>query len=123
MSDPYRQFLQRKVKMAPSAGFEVADDDIHPLLKQHQRLAVRWACAGGRRALFEAFGLGKSMQQIEILRLARRHAGGAALVVLPLGVRQEFRRDAALLDVETRFIRTSAEVDLAFEGIYLTNYE
>jgi DNA modification methylase len=123
MSDPYRQFLQRKVKMAPSAGFDVADSDIHPLLKPHQRAGVRWACAGGRRALFEAFGLGKSMQQIEILRLARRHAGGAALVVLPLGVRQEFRHDAAMLSVETRFIRSDAEVDIEFGGIYLTNYE
>jgi DNA modification methylase len=123
MTDPYRQFLARKVKMAPAAGFPVADSDIHPLLKPHQRAAVRWAAEGGRRALFEAFGLGKSMQQIELLRLARRHAGGAALIVVPLGVRQEFRCDAEKLGVATRFIRTSAEVDADFDGIHLTNYE
>lgn len=123
MTDAYRQFLEAKVKMAPAAGFDVADDDIHPMLKPHQRAAVRWACAGGRRALFEAFGLGKSMQQIEILRLARKHAGGAALIVLPLGVRQEFRRDAEKLGVATRFIRSSAEIDPEFDGIHLTNYE
>lgn len=123
MRDTYRQFLEAKVKMAPAEGFDVADDDVHPMLKPHQRAAVRWACAGGRRALFEAFGLGKSMQQIEILRLARKHAGGAALIVLPLGVRQEFRRDAEKLDVATRFIRTSAEIDPEFDGIHLTNYE
>lgn len=123
MTDAYRQFLERKVKMAPAAGFHVADSDIHPMLKPHQRAAVRWAAEGGRRALFEAFGLGKSMQQIEILRLARRHAGGAVLIVVPLGVRQEFRIDAEKLGVATRFIRTSAEVDPAFDGIHLTNYE
>jgi len=123
MSISYREFLARKVKLATSAGFSVADSDIHPLLKPHQRAAVRWACEGGRRALFEAFGLGKSMQQIEILRLARRHAGGAALIVLPLGVRQEFRSDAEKLGVATRFIRGNAEIDPDFDGIHLTNYE
>lgn len=123
MTDTYRQFLERKVKMAPAAGFPIADSDIHPLLKPHQRAAVRWAAEGGRRALFEAFGLGKSMQQIEILRLARQHAGGAVLIVVPLGVRQEFRRDAEKLSVATRFIRTSAEVEPEFDGIHLTNYE
>jgi len=123
MTDAYRQFLEAKVKMAPAAGFSVADSDIHPMLKPHQRASVQWACAGGRRALFEAFGLGKSVQQIEILRLARQHAGGAVLIVVPLGVRQEFRRDAEMLGVATRFIRTSEEVDLEFDGIHLTNYE
>lgn len=123
MTDAYRQFLEAKVKMAPEAGFTVADSDIHPMLKPHQRASVIWACAGGRRALFEAFGLGKSVQQIEILRLARQHAGGAALIVVPLGVRQEFRRDAEMLGVATRFIRTSEEFDPEFDGLYLTNYE
>lgn len=123
MSNPYREFLERKVKLASAAGFPVADSDIHPMLKPHQRAAVRWACEGGRRALFEAFGLGKSMQQIEILRLARRHAGGAVGVVLPLGVRQEFRRDAEQVGVATRFIRSSAEIDPEFDGLHLTNYE
>lgn len=123
MSSPYREFLERKVKLASAAGFSVTDADIHPMLKPHQRAAVRWACEGGCRALFEAFGLGKSMQQIEILRMARRHAGGAVGVVLPLGVRQEFKRDAEMLGVATRFVRTTAEIDPNFEGIHLTNYE
>lgn len=123
MTDQYREFLERKVRMAPSAGFEVAAEDVHPILLPHQRDAVRWACAGGRRALFEAFGLGKSVQQLEIVRLAMTHAGGAGLIVVPLGVRQEFRRDAGMLGIETRFIRTSAEVDPEFAGIHLTNHE
>lgn len=123
MSDPYLQFLERKIRVAPSLGFHVDPADVHPLLKPHQRDGVVWACAGGRRALFEAFGLGKSMQQLEILRLARAHAGGAVLIVVPLGVRQEFRIDGAKLGIETRFIRTDAEVDPDFDGIHLTNYE
>ena len=119
----YEDFLANKVKLAPHAGFSVDPGEIHPILLPHQRDAVRWACAGGRRALFEAFGLGKSVQQIEILRLCKKHTDGPALIVVPLGVRQEFKRDAAMLGVETRFIRTNAEVDKDFNGIYLTNYE
>jgi DNA modification methylase len=121
--DAYTAFLKQKVRIASSDGFKISDADIHPLLKPHQRDGVRWACQGGRRALFEAFGLGKSVQQIEILRLCHAHAGGAVLIVLPLGVRQEFRRDAEMLGVATRFIRTDAEVDPDFDGIHLTNYE
>ncbi|UXA66060.1 DNA methyltransferase [Xanthomonas prunicola] len=123
MTDPYREFLERKVRVAPSLGFDVSSDDVHPLLKPHQRDSVVWACSGGRRALFQRFGLGKSMQQLEIMRLARAHAGGAVGIVVPLGVRQEFRRDAGKLGLETRFVRTSAEVDPGFDGIHLTNYE
>lgn len=121
--DAYHEFLRRKVRVAPRHGFAVQPEDVHPVLLPHQRDAVRWACAGGRRALFEAFGLGKSVQQIEILRLCQVHAGGPVLIVLPLGVRQEFRRDADMLGVATRFIRTDAEVDREFAGIHLTNYE
>ncbi|MCC4613617.1 DNA methylase N-4 [Xanthomonas campestris pv. esculenti] len=123
MADPYCEFLERKVRVAPSLGFDVSPAEVHPLLKPHQRDSVVWACSGGRRALFQRFGLGKSMQQLEILRLARAHAGGAVGIVVPLGVRQEFRRDAGKLGLDTRFVRTSAEVDLDFDGIHLTNYE
>jgi len=123
VADPYREFLERKVRVAPSLGFDVAPEQVNPILKPHQRDSVVWACAGGRRALFQRFGLGKSVQQLEICRLAMGHAGGAALIVMPLGVRQEFRRDAAMLGIETRFIRTSAEIDPAFAGVHLTNYE
>lgn len=119
----YNDFLRRKVRVAAKIGFAVHAEDVNSILLPHQRDAVRWACAGGRRALFEAFGLGKSVQQIEVLRLCRRHAGGAVVIVLPLGVRQEFRRDADMLGVATRFIRTTADVDLDFDGIHLTNYE
>lgn len=52
----YDEFLQQKVAIAESYGFDVALDEIHPLLKDFQKLIVQWAVKGGRRALFEAFG-------------------------------------------------------------------
>lgn len=118
----YEKFLRGKIRLADFAGFEVDDGDINPILKPHQRAIVRWAVRGGCRAIFAAFGLGKSVIQIEILRLIQQHAGGQVLVCIPLGVRQEFRRDGAMLGVTFSFIRTPEEMEPG-QDFYLTNYE
>lgn len=122
MTDAYIEFLQAKVQMAPSYGFEVHPSEVNPKLKPHQVAIVVWAVAGGRRAIFAAFGLGKSVIQLELVRLTRARAGGMGLIVFPLGVRQEFIRDAAMLGIRVKFVRTIEECDDP-EGIYLTNYE
>jgi hypothetical protein len=117
----YAAFLAGKIQMAPVGGFEIDDAEINPILKGHQRAIVKWACAGGRRAIFAAFGLGKSVIQLEILRLILKRFGGRALLVMPLGVRQEFKRDAAMLGIEITFIRSIMQA--AGDGLYMTNYE
>lgn len=119
---PYAEFIAAKANFDTARGFEVADDEIHPALFPHQRAIVQWAVRGGRRAVFAAFGLGKSVIQLETLRLTLAHAGGGrALIVCPLGVRIEFAHDAAMLGIPTRFVRWTNEVD--GPGIYVTNYE
>jgi len=122
MIDAYREFLEAKACVAPAFGYAVEAVDIHPLLKPHQRAMVQWMVDGGRRACFAAFGLGKSMIQIETVRICRERAGGMGLIVIPLGVRQEFIRDAAMLGVSVKFIRRIEEATDP-TGIYLTNYE
>ena len=121
----YREFLESKICVAPDSGFEVEDSEINPALKPHQREAVKWALKGGRRALFESFGLGKTVQELEFCRLVVKHKGGRALIVLPLGVKQEFTRDAAeLLGIEPPvYIRNSAELEATSAEIVMTNYE
>ena len=89
----YDDFLHSKIQIAPNSGFSVSAKDIHPALKPHQRDAVMWAVKGGRRALFEAFGLGKTVQELEWCRLVQEHENRPVIIVLPLGVRQEFTRD------------------------------
>ncbi len=93
MTRSYSDFLKAKVCLAASTGFDVSDADMSPVLKPHQRAIVRWMVAGGRRACFAAFGLGKSAIQIEAVRLTRARAGGRGLIVHPLGVRHEFDHD------------------------------
>jgi DNA modification methylase len=143
----YQDFLNAKIVMAKAGGFEVALDDINPLLKPHQKAIVVWACRGGRRAIFAAFGLGKSFIQLELLRLVKAHLGLPVLQVAPLGVRLELMGDARTLAtgdhpditeaqraelaawlagrpdrvIDLKFIRHSWEV--AGVGHYLANYE
>nr|DAZ26990.1 MAG TPA: Helicase of the snf2 rad54 family [Caudoviricetes sp.] len=121
----YREFLQTKIEIAPDAGFDLERENINKALKPHQVDAVVWAVKGGRRALFESFGLGKTIQEIEFCRQVLNHAGGQALIVCPLGVKQEFMRDATeLLGYPApEYVRTMAEVQSAAGDILLTNYE
>jgi hypothetical protein len=83
----YQDFLRAKAAIAPLGGFECDPSEVHPILKPHQRDAVVWAVRGGRRALFESFGLGKTVQQLEIARIVlAKLGGGRGLIVCPLGV-------------------------------------
>lgn len=147
MSEAYLAFLKAKACIAMADGIEVADHEINPILLPHQRIMVRWALRLGRAGLFAAFGLGKTFMQIEYCRLLVEKLGLPALIVIPLGVRQEFMRDARTLatgdhpkiSAETRaalalwlrdrpdrvpalaFIRSAEQA--TERGIYLTNYE
>lgn len=124
-TDSYTAFLRSKVVAAPEGGFDISPDELSPALKPHQRDAVRWALKGGRRALFESFGMGKTVQELEFCRQVVKREGGKALLVLPLGVRQEFTRDAAeLLHIAPpAYVRTMAEAEGADAELLMTNYE
>lgn len=117
----YQEFLSSKFQFSQSWGFDLFPEDLPALLKPHQKDIVCWAAKRGRAAIFAAFGLGKSLMQICLLQAIRGHKGGAVLVIAPLGVRQEFIRDAAMVGVTVKFIRSSAEV--TGPGFYITNYE
>lgn len=121
----YHEFLESKIELAQDSGFEVNPADINKALKPNQRDAVIWALKGGRRALFESFGLGKTIQEIEFCKQVIDHEGGRALIVLPLGVKQEFTQDAEnVLGYDAPvYCRSMEEVESCDSSIVLTNYE
>lgn len=124
--DKYREFLESKIETAPVSGFDVPEEEINKALLPHQRDAVIWALHGGRRALFESFGLGKTVQEIEFCHQCVKRFGGKALIVLPLGVRQEFTRDAVevLGYAPPVYITNMDEAKAHQEGtLLMTNYE
>jgi DNA modification methylase len=127
MSADYLEFLKNKVKLAKPAGIEVPLELINPELKPHTRAMVQWAVRGGRRAIFASFGLHKTATQIETMRIIGQHIAKPTLITMPLGVRQEFKRESELRfngdhAVNLRFIRTDSEIDDE-RTIYMTNYE
>ena len=121
----YLEFLRTKIEIATESGFDIAPSQLNKALKPHQKEAVVWALRGGRRALFESFGLGKTVQELEFCYQAAKHCGGRALIVLPLGVKQEFTRDAVeVMGYEKpEYCRTMEEVKASGSMIVLTNYE
>lgn len=123
--ETYLEFLKSKIVLAKESGFDVDPGQINPNLKPHQRDSVIWALRGGRRALFQSFGLGKTVQEIEFCHQAVKHDGGRALIVLPLGVRQEFVRDAETILGYPAPVYITKMQDLARTDaeIVMTNYE
>lgn len=120
--DSYRAFLEAKVLRESERGRSIEPGDVHPLCKPHQRAIIEWAVRGGRRAIFAKFGLGKTIMTLETMRLTLASIEGSrGLIIAPLGVRQEFLRDAAMIDVSLSFVRTTDE--MTAPGLYLTNYE
>lgn len=127
----YEEFLKSKMMIAPDGGVDIDPSEVNAALNPHQKDAILWACKGGNRALFESFGLGKTSQELEWCRLMAKHGGGWALIVLPLGVRQEFTRDAVKLlgwPEAPLYVRTMEEAKTAMRRdienkVLLTNYE
>lgn len=123
----YQEFLEGKYKFSKAVGIEVAREEINQNLVPHTQDIVGWAAKGGRRAVFAAFGLHKTATQIEIMRLIGQHESAMRLLVMPLGVRQEFKREVVErftgeYGVNLKFIRSEKEID-DDRTIYMTNYE
>lgn len=125
----YKEFLNSKIKLAEKSGLDVGDEAINPVAFEHQKDVITWAVQGGRRAGFLSFGLGKTLIQLEVLRIYHRLTGGKCLIVCPLGVKQEFVKDAAMLSKsggefeipKPQYITNTDEIG---EGwLYVTNYE
>lgn len=113
----YADFLAGKQRTAASAGHEIAEGDVNPLLHSWQRQIVTWATRKGRAAVWADTGLGKTWMSLEILRLS----GSRTLVVAPLAVCHQTVREAAKLGITLRYARSDA--DAAGPGMWITNYE
>jgi hypothetical protein len=129
-TDAYLDFLRAKMRVAETGGFEVEAAGVNPSLAPHCRAIVPWALRGGQRAIFASFGLHKTAMQLEIMRLIGIHRPGLRLIVIPLGVRQEFFDDAeewftGPFAIRLKFVQRDSQVDPERDGdvIYLTNYE
>lgn len=119
----YEDFLLSKVALAPERGYD-GTVNCCPDLKPHQVDISRWAIRGGNRAIFASFGVGKTLIQIQVLVSLLEHHAGDALIICPLGVKQEFVKDAKrFFGLDLHYIRTDAEHDASPSRVFVTNYE
>lgn len=115
----YAAFLDRKRVSSPVAGFECGP--LHPRAYHHQRDITAWACKRGRAALFEDCGLMKTGQEVMWADQVVRHAKGPVLMLAPLLVAEQTKKEAReLWDVDITLCASQSDVR---PGINITNYE
>ncbi len=121
----YEKFLKDKVVIAEDYGFDVDIEELSPMLMDHQRDIVSWSLHGGRRAIFASFGLGKTFMQLEIARHCIIKTGKPFLIVCPLAVAGEFKRDNQKLGsgYDISYITDTDTIDSYEPQIFITNYE
>lgn len=119
----YHEFLISKIPTIPQQGF-TPETPCPEWFKPHQQDICQWAIEKGRSALFESFGLGKTVQQLQLGKWVHEHTGGKFLFVAPLGVRQEFtQNDGPRMGMQVVYCRTDAEVAACESPYVITNYE
>jgi DNA modification methylase len=125
MKDKYKSFLEKKIVIAKDYGTEDLKSEIAPILLNHQHDIVKWSIAGGRRAIFASFGLGKTLMQLEIARKVIEITKKPFLIGMPLGVIGEFKDDLEMLDpsMKIQYITESDSITDYENVIYCTNYE
>lgn len=124
MQKDYLEFLEDKIVVAETFGFE----PLEPFgkLLPHAVPITQWCIEGGRRAIFASFGLTKTVMQIELAYQVIHHTEKPFLIVMPLGVVGEFKRDNKLFfndSLEMEYITDSDDIHNYKDKIYLTNYE
>ena len=118
--DDYTRFLQGKKTVVKSSGFEVDKDELNSMLFGWQKDIVHWALKKGKAALFEDCGLGKTPQQLEWANQVYEYTRENVLILAPLAVSKQTKREGEKFGIEVNICRSQADVK---PGINITNYE
>lgn len=119
----YDRFLQAKVKVVQSSGFDVASNDINSALFLFQRDIVRWALQLGKAAIFAECGLGKTPMQLEWARHVANRTSKPTLILAPLAVAGQTVREGAKFNVGVTHVRNQQQAGSADTPVVITNYE
>ena len=121
MSMDYMEFLQTKRIEAEACGFEVDRDSITPMAFDYQRDIIEWACKKGKCAILTGCGTGKTLMLLEWARAVNAHADKPVLVVSPLSVVEQTRREAVKFGICN--VTVCRNADDVRSGVNITNYE
>lgn len=115
----YEAFLETKRITAPATGI-ASPPELSPKLFPFQRDITAWALRRGKAATFLDCGMGKSWIALEWSRVVHEHTGGDILIITPLAVAQQFKREGAKLGINVTVCREESDV---CSGINVINYD
>lgn len=114
----YRDFIKGKQIEVISSGF--SSTVRNPALFDWQTDIVHWALRKGKAAIFSDCGSGKTRMLLQWAREVCEHEQGNVLILAPLAVAQQTKREGAVCGIDVKVCRTQEDVA---KGINITNYE
>ena len=118
LQSDYIQFLRSKRTRHQASGFK--PKGLNKYLYPFQEHVVNWNCEMGRSADFEDCGLGKTLQQLAWSDAVNRHTNKPILLLAPLAVTRQTKKEGNRFGIETKIVRSQEE---CFNGINITNYD
>lgn len=116
--EEYRKFIAAKRRATSRKGFDPAES--WDGLFEHQKKALQFACEHGRSACFLDTGLGKSRVEAAAAWEFHVATNKPALILTPLAVAQQMKRECEAVGVNAHVIRDGSEV---VAGVNIANYE
>lgn len=116
----YEDFIKSKEIESINGGIIFDESELNKNLMPFQRDIVAWALRKGRAAIFSDCGTGKTLMQISFADVICKHTGGKALILCPLSVAEQTKKEGAKFGIHTRICRDQEDVDI---GINIANYE
>lgn len=116
----YEDFLKSKRFVLESSGFDIDKTELNPMLYEFQKDIVRWALKKGKACIFADCGLGKTPMQLSWAHQVCTHAGGMVLILAPLAVADQTKREAEKFGYTAKVVESQSE---CISGINITNYE
>ena len=116
----YDDFLKNKRFVLESSGFDIDRSELNPMLYNFQKDIVRWALKKGKACIFADCGLGKTPMQLSWAYQVHRHTGGSVLILAPLAVSEQTKREAEKFGYIAKVVSNQDE---CIDGINITNYE
>ena len=116
----YEEFLKTKDLERIEAGFDIPKSKLNKALFPFQRDIVSWALKKGKCAIFSDCGTGKTLMQMEFANQVCKHTKGNALIIAPLAVVEQTKKEGEKFGIVINVCRTQDDVK---KGVNITNYE
>jgi DNA modification methylase len=100
----YQEFLQQKQKKHVQSGFDIDENHLNKNLFPFQKFIVKRALKAGKYAIFADCGLGKTLMQLEWAYQVSTQNKGRVLILAPLVVVEQTKREAAKFGINIDFI-------------------